>query len=210
MKGRIYRFGCLMLTVCLLWAVTGCGHDASAPGFPPKEETVRTAAEKLGWTLDPEGPKSGTKSRVSYGFQVGDLETAVVSCDMAGGNRYLTEAYSAICLPDKPEFSWEDWKDVVTMAETLYGGLPEGELYEALSQSTPELPPEGTEASTDEESFIWEVELPAGYGRVWWSVSPGTVEKNFPSPVVQDWRLAVIVSLYESREAYESMTASSD
>lgn len=193
--------------------MSGCGRSASGPAFPPKEKAAKTAAKKLGWTLNPEGTKSEEKDRVLYSFHAGDLEVAVVSCGIAEGNRYLAEIYSAMCLPEKPEFSWEDYQDVVTMAEILYGGFAEGELYEALSQSTPGLPTEGTEAAPDGKSHIWEVELPAGYGIVRWYVMPGTVEKNSPDssfPVVRNWEANLTVTLFESKEAFESLAAASE
>lgn len=202
MKGRGNHLGCLLLTVCLLWILPGCGRDSSAPSFPPKEGTVRAAAEKLGWTLDPEGTRSWAEDQVVYAFRIGEQGRGSISCALAEGKRVLTENETAFFLTDKPEFDWEDWKKAVNLAETLYGGFDQGELYAALSQQdTPEIQ---SEESPDRESLSWEVELPAGYGRVWWSVSPGTVEKNFPSPAVQDWRSTLSVSLYESREAYEN------
>lgn len=79
MKGRIYCFGYLILTVCLLWTMSGCGRSASGPAFPPKEKAAKTAAKKLGWTLNPEGTKSEEKDRVLYSFHAGDLEVAAAS-----------------------------------------------------------------------------------------------------------------------------------
>ena len=53
-KVNFRRLGCLLLTFFLLWALPGCGSDASAPEFTPPEVTVQTVVEKLGWTLDPD------------------------------------------------------------------------------------------------------------------------------------------------------------
>ena len=132
---------------------------------------------------------------------------------MAEETRFLTENCVVTLLPEEPQFAWEDWKEAVTLAETLYGGFSEGELYQTLSgQEIPELeiPSEGSDAPTGQESLSWEAELPAGYGRVRWSVSAGTVGHNFPSPVIQDWRVLFTISLYESREAYEVIGAVSE
>ena len=40
------RLACLLLTVSLLWLLPACGGGSASP-FPPAEETVRAAAEKL-------------------------------------------------------------------------------------------------------------------------------------------------------------------
>ena len=40
------RLACLLLTVSLLWLLPACGSGSASP-FPPAEETVRAAAEKL-------------------------------------------------------------------------------------------------------------------------------------------------------------------
>lgn len=206
------RFGCLLLTFFLLWALSGCGSDASAPEFPPTAETVQTAAEELGWTLDPEGTQSWAEDQLLYALETEDKTSVWVSCALAEGHRFLTESCVVTRLPDKPQFAWEDWKEAVTLAETLYGGFSEGELYQTLSgQNTPEpeIPPAGPDTPTGQESLSWEAELPAGYGRVRWSVSAGTVEHSFPSPVIRDWRILLSVSLYESREVYEHVGAGS-
>ena len=47
------RLACLLLTISLLWLLPACGSGSASP-FPPAEETVRAAAEKLDWTLLPE------------------------------------------------------------------------------------------------------------------------------------------------------------
>lgn len=203
--------GCLLLTSFLLWALSGCG--SAAPEFPPTEEMVQTAAAELGWALNPEETQSWAEEQVLYTFECEDQTRASVSCALAEETRFLTENCVVTLLPDKPQFAWEDWKEAVMLAETLYGGFSEEELYQTLSgQEMPELeiPSEGPDTPTGRESLGWEVELPAGYGRVQWSVSEGTVEHNFPSPVIQDWRVLFTISLYESREAYEGIGAVSE
>ncbi len=205
-------FGCLLLTFFLLWGLSGCGSDASAPEFPPTVETVQTVVEELGWTLDPEGTQSWAEDQILYALEIEDQRKVSVSCALVEGNRFLTEDCVVTLLPDKPQFAWEDWKEVMTLAETLYGGFSEGELYQTLSEQDipePEIPPAGLDTPTGQESLSWEVESPAGYGRVRWSISAGTVEHNFPSPIIQDWRIIFSVSLYESKDAYESMGAAS-
>lgn len=204
------RFGCLLSTFFLLWVLPGCGSDTSAPEFPPTVETVRTAAEELGWTLDPEKTQSWAEDQILYALEMEDQMSVTVSCSLVEGKRFLTENYVVRLLPDKPQFAWEDWKEAVTLAETLYGGFSEGEFYQTLSEQNipePEIPPAGPNTPAGQESLSWEAEFPAGYGRVRWSISAGTVEHNFPFPIIQDWRIILSVSLYESKEAYESMGA---
>lgn len=204
-------FGCLLLAFCLLWALTGCGSGASAPEFPPTAETVQAAAKELGWTLDPEATQT-LEGGAIYTFENGDEVRTSVSCILAEGNRVLMGYCMAIFLPDKPEFSWEDWEKAVTLAETLYG-LDEGELYQALSQQDmpqPVIPETGPDMPVGRESLVWEAELPSGYGQARWSISAGEVEHGFPEPTIRNWRATFSIFLYESKEAYESMGADSN
>ncbi|MBS6397534.1 MAG: hypothetical protein KH452_10355 [Clostridiales bacterium] len=173
-------------------------------------ETVQAVAEELRWDLNPEETQSWAEDQILYAFKTGDQTSASVSCALVEGKRVLMVNCVAALLPDKPQFAWEDWKDAMTLAEKLYGGFSEGELYQTISeQNIPEseIPPAGLDTPTGQEALNWEVELPSGYGRARWSISAGTVEKNFPSPVIRDWRMIFSISLYESREAYESMGA---
>lgn len=210
MKANDRCLGWLLLTASLVWMLSGCGSDSFVPEFPPTVETVQNVAEKLGWTLDPEGTKSWADDQILYDLEIDGQTRASVSCALVGEKRFLTENCVVMFLPDKPQFAWEDWEKTVTLAETLYGGFAEGELYQALSeQDIPE--PEISTAELDtpigRESLNWEVELPMGYGRVQWSIDAGTVEHNFPSPIIRDWRVIFNVSLYESKNAYESLCA---
>lgn len=202
------RFSCLLLTSALLLALSSCGSNA--PKFPPTEEAVQTAAEKLGWTLDTEGTQSWAEDQILYTLVTSDQANVSVSCAVAEGKRFLMENCVVTGLPDKPQFAWEDWEEAIALAETLYGGFSEGELYQTLSKQDipePEIPPAGPDTPTGLESLSWEAELPAGYGSVSWSIAAGTVEHNFPSPVIQDWRITFSISLYESKDAYENMGA---
>ena len=204
------RLGCLCLTFFLLLTLPGCKSDTSAPEFPPAVETVQAAAEELLWTLDPEGTQSWAENQILYSFQTGDQSSASVSCALVDGKRVLMLHYFSMLLPDKPQFAWEDCKDAVTLAEKLYGGFSEGELYQALSgQNIPEpvIPQGGPDTPTGQETLNWKVELPSGYVMARWSISAGTVKQSFPSPVIRDWRITFSVSLYESKAAYESMVA---
>ena len=206
------RFGCLLMAFFLLWVLPGCGRRDDLPEFPPEAETVQAAAEELGWTLDPEGTQSRGEDQILYALETGEEMTAAVSCALAEGSRVLTETCLVILLPDKPQFAWEDWEKAVTLAETLYGGFSQGELYQALSEQglpEPVIPPAGPNTPTGKESLSWEAELPGGYGLVRWLISAGQVEHGFPSPVIRDWRVVFSVSLYESREAYEKVMVKS-
>ena len=189
------RLFCLVLIFSMLWALAGCGSDAPTPDFPPAEETVQAAAEKLGWTLNPEETQSrtvGQAQQVIYAIETEDQRNVGVSCALSEGNRIFMEHYIAALLPDKPQFAWEDWEKAVTLAETLYGGFDEGELYQALSQQgipEPQIPAAGPDTRPGTESLRWDVELPAGYAKVQWYISAGAVEHTFPSPVNDVHRL---------------------
>lgn len=201
------RFGVLLLLVSMLWILSACGSHA--PEFPPKEETVRAAAEKVGWTLDLEATQTSEEGMVIYTFETGDQTRVSASCVSVEGDRVLTGHCMAIFLPDKPEFSWEDWEKAVTLAETLYG-MDEGELYQALSRQDipqPVIPEAGSNTLTGKEYLSWEAELSSGYGQARWSISAGEVEHGFPEPTIRNWRATFSIFLYESKDAYKSMGA---
>lgn len=202
------RLGCLLLALSMLWALSGC--RSGAPEFPPTEETVQAAAEQLGWTLDRSGTQSVEEGRVTYNIETGDQTWVSVACTAAEGKRILGQGYFAVSLSEKPQFAWEDWEKAVTLAQTLYGGFDEGELYQALTEqdmSEPQIPPAGSDMPTGQESLNWEVELPAGYARVRWLISAGEVEHGFPEPTAKNWRETFVIDLYESKDAYESLSA---
>lgn len=201
--------GCLLLAVSMLWALPGC-RGGSAVEFPPTEETVQAAAERLGWTLDRSETKSVGEDRVTYNIETGDQTWVSVACTAAEGKRILGQGYFAVSLSEKPQFAWEDWEKAVTLAQTLYGGFDEGELYQALSeQDMPELqiPQAGPDTPTGRESLEWEVESPAGYARVRWIISAGEVEHGFPEPTVKNWRETFVIDLYESKDVYQSIVS---
>ena len=194
------RLACLLLTVSLLWLLPGCGSGSASP-FPPAEETVRAAAEKLDWTLLPEETQVWAEDQVLYTLKTDSQMDAVLSCAMVKGHRTLTENCTAADLPGEPVFTWEDWKKAITLAETLYGGFSEGELYQTLSALDI---PEPEEDTTGQSAISWEAELPAAYARVWYAANAGTTENGFASTDVQDWRTTFSISLYASKSAYES------
>lgn len=108
---------------------------------------------------------------------------------LGGGNPIFTENGVATFLPGKPQFAREDWKEAATLAEMVHGRFSEGELDQTLSEQEmpePEIPLAGPDTPTGQESRSWEAEFSAGYGRVRWSVSAGTVEHNFPSSAIRN------------------------
>ena len=200
------RLACLLLTISLLWLLPACGSDSASP-FPPAEETVRAAAEKLDWTLLPEETQVWAEDQILYTLKTNSQMDAVLSCAVVKGKRTLTENCTAADLPAEPVFTWEDWKKAISLAETLYGGFSEGELYQTLSAldiPEPEDPATGAPSATGQGAISWEAELPAAYARVWYTVGAGTTERGFASTDVQDWRTTFSISLYASKSAYES------
>lgn len=204
MVRKRHCFGCLLLTLSMLWALSGC--RSNAPKFPPTEETVRNAVEELGWTLDLDQSMthSISEDQIIYNLVTEEQMNISVGCTEVEGERILTVSSIAFMLPDKPEFSWTNGEKVVTLAETLYG-LDQGALYQALSeQDMPErsIPAVGPDTPTGQASLSWVAELPAGYARVRWIIAAGATEHTFPEPIIKNWRETFIISLYESKEAY--------
>ena len=118
------RLACLLLTVSLLWLLPACGSDSASP-FPPAEETVRAAAEKLDWTLLPEETQVWAEDQILYTLKTNSQMDVALSCAVVEGKRTLTENCTAAGLPAEPVFTWEDWKKAISLAETLYGGFSE-------------------------------------------------------------------------------------
>ena len=71
------RLACLLLTVSLLWLLPACGSDSASP-FPPAEETVRAAAEKLDWTLLPEETQVWAEDQILYTLKTNKIGRAHV------------------------------------------------------------------------------------------------------------------------------------
>ena len=168
---------------------------------------MRAAAEKLDWTLLPEETQVWAEDQILYTLKTNSQMDVALSCAVVKGNRTLTENCTAAGLPAEPVFTWEDWKKAITLAETLYGGFSEGELYQTLSAldiPEPEDPATGAPSATGQGAISWEAELPAAYARVWYTVGAGTTESSFASTDVQDWRTTFSISLYASKSAYES------
>lgn len=200
---------CLLLILLFL---TGCGNPSAVQSYPPVEETVQAAAEKYGWAIDPEGTQSWTENQILYSLVSEDLPKATVSFALAEGSRVLTLHCFGNRTPEKPEFSWEEWKEAVTLAESLYGGFSEGELYEALCRQgipEPELPPVGSEAATGYERLRWEIDGPSGYGWGVRSIQAASSTHSFANTQIHEWSETFSLSLYQSREAYESLRKNS-
>lgn len=207
-----YRFSRILLVSSLLFILSGCGSTPSATDFPPTEESLKFSAEQLGWTLDADGTQSWSENQIICTLKNDEQTQVSISCASIDGNRILIANCTAAFLPDKPQFTWETWKEVLTLAETLYGNFDEGDLYQSFSEQSipePEVSTTNSDAPTWQESLNWEAECPTGYGRARWSISSGTVEHDFPSSAIQDWRTTFSISLYESKDTYERMAANS-
>ena len=123
------RIICICLLLILLF-LTGCG---TSKAYPPSEESVRSAAEQLGWTLQSDLTASRQAGQITYSLSKDDRHRLTVNCASVSGKRMLSAISTVTMLPEKPEFSWEDWKDVISLVEAMYGSFSKGELYKALS-----------------------------------------------------------------------------
>ena len=124
------RIICICLLLILLF-LTGCG---TSKAYPPSEETVRSAAEQLGWSIDPEETQSWLEGQILYTLISDDQPKTTISFALVDGNRMLTMHCFGNKTSEKPEFAWEDWKAAISLVESLYDGFSEGELYKYLIQ----------------------------------------------------------------------------
>ena len=195
------RIICICLLLILLF-LTGCG---TSKAYPPSEETVRSAAEQLGWTLQSDLTTSRQAGQITYTLSKDDQHRLTVDCTSVSEKRMLSAISMVMMLPEKPEFSWEDWKDVISLVEAMYGSFSKGELYKALSgQNMPEpkVPEQMTEARPGEESLSWEADCSGGYAKVRWAAMAGqTVRSASSGTEILDWRVHFTVTVYEAFES---------
>ena len=187
----LWLLGCL-LAVLILPLLPGC---RKAP-YPPGKQQVQAAAEAAGLTLTPEGPQH--RDRVMYTIQLGDRRLGSVACSLEEGQHFLDAFLSTHSQQEKPEFSWADWENPITLAENLYGLAP-GSLYQALNQQ------EMSEPSQDlpwQKNALWEAELPGAYARFSWTLSGSSEPSN--APETPNWTVIVALTLYPSRTVYEA------
>ena len=195
------RIICICLLLILLF-LTGCG---TSKAYPPSEESVRSAAEQLGWTLQSDLTASRQAGQITYSLSKDDRHRLTVNCASFSGKKMLSAISTVTMLPEKPEFSWEDWKDVISMVEAMYGSFSKGELYKALSgqdMPEPKAPEPVTEARPGEESLSWEADCPGGYAKVRWVAMAGqTVRSASSGTEILDWRVHFTVTVYEAFES---------
>ena len=195
------RIICICQLLILLF-LTGCG---ASKAYPPSEETVRSAAEQLGWTLQSDLTTSRQAGQITYALSKDDQHRLTVDCTSVSEKRMLSAISMVMMLPEKPEFSWEDWKDVISLVEAMYGSFSKGELYKALSgQDIPEpkVPEPVTEALPGEESLSWEADCSGGYAKVRWAAMAGqTVRSASSGTEIRDWRVHFTVTVYESLDS---------
>lgn len=192
---------CICLLLILLF-LTGCG---ASKAYPPSEETVRSAAEQLGWTLQSDLTTSRQAGQITYTLSKDDRHRLTVACTSVSEKRMLSAISMVMMLPEKPEFSWEDWKDVISLVEAMYGSFSKGELYKALSgqdMPEPKVPEPVTEALPGEESLSWEADCPGGYAKVHWAAKAGqTVRSASSGTEILDWRVHFTITVYESLDS---------
>ena len=195
------RILCICLLLILLF-LTGCG---TSKAYPPSEETVRSAAEQLGWTLQSDLTTSRQAGQITYTLSKDDQHRLTVNCASVSGKRMLSAISMVMMLPEKPEFSWEDWKDVISLVEAMYGSFSKDELYKALSgqdMPEPKVPEQMTEARPGEESLSWEADCSGGYAKVRWAAMAGqTVRSASSGTEIRDWRVHFTVTVYESLDS---------
>ena len=195
------RIICICLLLILLF-LTGCG---TSKAYPPSEESVRSAAEQLGWTLQSDLTASRQGGQITYSLSKDDRHRLTVNCASVSGKKMLSAISMVTMLPEKPEFSWEDWKDVISMVEAMYGSFSKGELYKALSgqdMPEPKAPEPVIEARPGEESLSLEANCPGGYAKVRWVAMAGqTVRSASRGTEILDWRVHFTVTIYEAFES---------
>ena len=98
------RIICICLLLILLF-LTGCG---TSKAYPPSEESVRSAAEQLGWTLQSDLTASRQAGQITYTLSKDDQHRLTVACTSVSEKRMLSAISMVMMLPEKPEFSWED------------------------------------------------------------------------------------------------------
>ena len=192
---------CICLLLILLF-LTGCG---ASKAYPPSEESVRSAAEQLGWTLQSDLTTSRQAGQITYTLSKDDRHRLTVGCTSVSEKRMLSAISMVMMLPEKPEFSWEDWKDVISLVEAMYGSFSKDELYKALSgqdMPEPKVPEQMTEARPGEESLSWEAGCSGGYAKVRWAAMAGqTVRSASSGTEIRDWRVHFTVTVYESLDS---------
>ena len=195
------RIICICLLLILLF-LAGCG---TSKAYPPSEETVRSAAEQLGWTLQSDLTTSRQAGQITYTLSKDDRHRLTVDCTSVSEKRMLSAISMVMMLPEKPEFSWEDWKDVISLVEAMYGSFSKDELYKALSgqdMPEPKAPEPVTEARPGEESLSWEADCSGGYAKVRWAAMAGqTVRSASSGTEIRDWRIHFTVTVFESKES---------
>ena len=197
------RIICICLLLILLF-LTGCG---TSKAYPPSEESVRSAAEQLGWTIDPEGTQSWVEGQILYTLVSDDLPKTTISFALADGRRMVTLHSFGGKTSEKPEFAWEYWKAAISLVEDLYDGFSQGELYEYLCQQGIPAPLDLTGAinvPAGYERRRQDIDCPGGFGWASWSTQRANIEYGFGGRRIHEWSEQFTVSLYESKEFFES------
>lgn len=197
------RIICICLLLILLF-LTGCG---TSKAYPPSEESVRSAAEQLGWTIDPEGTQSWVEGQILYTLVSDDLPKTTISFALADGRRMVTLHSFGGKTSEKPEFAWEYWKAAISLVEDLYDGFSQGELYEYLCQQGIPAPLDLTGAinvPAGYERRRQDIDCPGGFGWASWSTQGANIEYGFGGRRIHEWSEQFTVSLYESKDFFES------
>ena len=173
------------------------------------EADVMAAAQQAGLSLElsKEGAESWGEGHILYTL-TGENATVSVSHALVDGE----QVWQLHCLSqaeEMPEFSWADWAPYLSFASRLFdGAMDSEELFHVLSSDAlPEPVPLTEDGGGRAESKVlnWQAQLSDGYSVVNWRRHGSELTRAFPSPVIHRWESVLSVSLYGSKDIYETM-----
>lgn len=196
-----------LLIFCMLATLlAGCKKEKQfQTTFPLDEETVTAALEKTGLpgVISESETASASKDHISYAIRSTEetydgtdnprLLASISSANLEGG-RMLAAIFDQ--KVEANQMVWEDWKQQLLFAASLYGGFGDEEaLYQAFSGKAL---PEG------QTTFIWDAQLPEGYCMVSYSYRSNTTH-DAADFAVKNQSASLYVNIYESQELYQKL-----
>ncbi len=139
MVKRILYIG---LSLILMLSFMACGKEPSrSPDFPLSSDVIEEGLKHLGLSGTISEEKSfASDSQTSFlitgvcSTESGEGMTISVSSSLVEGKRYMQ--ISGLAPPNEDSrFAWEEWRDVFSLAEILYGGFDDTDpLYQTFSK----------------------------------------------------------------------------